>query len=573
MTKRLRWFLITILLCWHQLAAWSDDALIDFQGDHYVIHVGALNPDSEMTLMDVLMLCPEVLTDNARTLNDNFILCVDDIDLFMDNETFLKMVKANEVETIDVYTHPSISQGVGGVDGVINIIYKEADKDGTTGKATVEGSTYGNGLAYADVKTRQRQVSVRGYFLGNQHFAKGSYMEDVGFSQRHLVQDAHVSVDWTISPKDNLTIKLFHQYNDGKAYYHNQNDTYPSPNKERLGVLTVSYLRTLNDKGAELLTEVGSAFTNIKSLGLSQRDAAPYFFTELTTPLLTDDLSLLAGWEVGYDNSWLIGMNRQQYLKNDLYAQLNYLHGPWTITLGNRFTLLGYWNRNDDEAHEMWSHYRNANSYLASVGYKWGHHYVQGAFNRDFYIPTIDDFYEDVMGELALNTNYETNMVWRAELRYTFQQKNVSVFGSAVHSWKTDLPTPREETTGIKTSITWHQGMLRLTAGANFYHEHRADDELMPAQYDNYFTLRCSPALLPGHGWRLSSTLLYHSRQEKYGNHPHLFASLKVNKDLGHHCNVFADFHDLAGMPSMSLQLLPYLYHNRALTLGMTYRF
>ena len=75
MTKLLRWFLFTLLLCWHQLAAAGDDALIDFQGDHYVINVGALNPDSEMTLMDVLMLCPEVLTDNAKMLNGNFIVC------------------------------------------------------------------------------------------------------------------------------------------------------------------------------------------------------------------------------------------------------------------------------------------------------------------------------------------------------------------------------------------------------------------------------------------------------------------------------------------------------------------
>lgn len=573
MTKLLRWFLFTLLLCWQQLAAAGDDALIDFQGDHYVINVGALNPDSEMTLMDVLMLCPEVLTDNAKMLNGNFILCVDDIDLYMDIETFLTMVKASEVETIDVYTNPSISQGVGGSDGVINIVYKEAEKDGTTGKVALEGSTYGNGLAYADVKTRKRQVSVRGYALGNQHFARGNYLEGINFSQRELVEDAHVSVNWDISPKDNLTIKLFQQFIDSKEYYHNTNDTYQSPIKDRLGELTFSYLRTLNDKGAELLTEVGGVFANFSNLEISQRDASPYFFTELTTPLLIDDLSMIAGWEVNYDNSWYIGLNRQQYLKNDLYVQLNYLHGPWTITLGNRYTILNYWNRNDDEAHKLWSHNRNANSYLVSIGHKWGHHYVQGAFNRDFYIPIIDDFYEDVMGEPMLSTSYETNMVWRTELRYTYQQKNLAIFGSAVHSWKTDLPTPREETTGIRASVTWHQGPFRLTAGANFYHEHCAGDDLIPAQYDNSFTLRLSPALLPGHGWRLSSTLIYHSRQEQYGNHPHLFASLKVNKDLGRHCNIYADFHDLAGMPSMFMELLPYIYHNRALTLGMTYRF
>ena len=44
-------------------------------------------------------------------------------------------------------------------------------------------------------------------------------MEGVSFSQRQLVQDAHVSVNWDISPKDNLTIKFFQQFIDSKEYY------------------------------------------------------------------------------------------------------------------------------------------------------------------------------------------------------------------------------------------------------------------------------------------------------------------------------------------------------------------
>ena len=32
----------------------DDDEIIEFQGDRYVIHVDKMNPDSEMTLLDVL---------------------------------------------------------------------------------------------------------------------------------------------------------------------------------------------------------------------------------------------------------------------------------------------------------------------------------------------------------------------------------------------------------------------------------------------------------------------------------------------------------------------------------------
>jgi hypothetical protein len=54
-------------------------------------------------------------------------------------------------------------------------------------------------------------------------------------------------------------------------------------------------------------------------------------------------------------------------------------------------------------------------------------------------------------------------------------------------------------------------------------------------------------------------------------NHAHLYASVKVNKDLGRRCNVFADFHDIAGQPDASTLYMTQSYKNRALTIGLTY--
>ena len=44
----------------------DDDEIIEFQGDRYVIHVDRMNPDGEMTLMDVLNTCPEFLSIDSR---------------------------------------------------------------------------------------------------------------------------------------------------------------------------------------------------------------------------------------------------------------------------------------------------------------------------------------------------------------------------------------------------------------------------------------------------------------------------------------------------------------------------
>ena len=97
------------------------------------------------------------------------------------------------------------------------------------------------------------------------------------------------------------------------------------------------------------------------------------------------------------------------------------------------------------------------------------------------------------------------------------------------------------------------------------YHLHTSFDETIN---NTYYTLKLAPTLLLGKGFRLSSTLLYNSKQEVPDQPAHLYASVKMNKDLGKRCNVFADFHDLAGQPDREPYLLRQSFHNRALTIG-----
>ena len=133
--------------------------------------------------------------------------------------------------------------------------------------------------------------------------------------------------------------------------------------------------------------------------------------------------------------------------------------------------------------------------------------------------------------------------------------------------------TPNEYLTGLRTSITWNKGNFRLTAGANFYHKHISgfEDSLEPV-YNNFYQLKLAPTWLLGKGFRLSSVLLYNSRRYDYLEiHPHLFASVKVNKDIGRHCNLFADFHDIAGRQTAYTINMMDTYQNRALTIGLTY--
>ena len=561
----------------------SADDIIEHRGDRYVIHVEALNPDSEMTLLDVLHLCPELISYDGKNITNGYRLRINNTAIAVDQETVLENIKASELKYVQICNYTSAAKGVNGGGGVIDIYYKP--QEGTSGKVAIEGSTYGNGKLYADIKSKvSENLILTGYAMTNQQYTKGYPTDGGTLKSRNTSEAAHLLIDWNMSKKDNLKIKLYQQFNDYKNKITDiTNSTMVFPMINRYSDMVATYEHTLNDNGALLIFEGGvdylstsSEFGAFDSNTNSFRETAPYFFIETNYPVLNNELWIMLGWEIDYDNSWYKGVSREQYMFNNIYLQFDYSHGPWVFTLGDRFRHLNYWNRlADPNDNGLWSHNRNNHGFVASAGYKTKGHFIQAAFDRDHYVPSVEsDFFGDkIDGKRTYNTDYKTNLIWRAEARYTYQNENFVFFGNVLHTWMNDLPGPNEQTTGIRTSATWNKGPLRLTAGVNYYHYHVNATPAEGGKHENYYTLKLAPTLLLGKGFRVSSVLLYCSRQKLHDIHPHLYSSVKVNKDFGRHFNVFADFHDLAGMPTMTSLEMINAYNKRALTVGMTYRF
>ena len=105
------------LSCVNAYAA-GDDEIIEYQGDRYVIHVDRMNPDSEMTLMDVLNTCPEFMSLNGKTIDLDYNLRVDNVGIIVDKESFLRNVKACEIARIQVCSNSSVAKSVGGTTGL-----------------------------------------------------------------------------------------------------------------------------------------------------------------------------------------------------------------------------------------------------------------------------------------------------------------------------------------------------------------------------------------------------------------------------------------------------------------------
>jgi hypothetical protein len=251
-------------------------------------------------------------------------------------------------------------------------------------------------------------------------------------------------------------------------------------------------------------------------------------------------------------------------------VQLDFKKGPWIISVGDRFRHNTFWDKHyDEDVSSLWSHNRNDHALHASVGYRKGRHFVQGIFSRSFFNPLAGDFHTYLEeGSLLHSTDYKTNLAWRSEARYTYQTDRLQAIGSVTHTLLSDMLTPNESLISLGTSVTWRQGDLRLTAGANVNHLHISYDD---AVNSTYFTLKLAPILLLGKGFRLSSVLIYNSKNDAIDQDAHLYASVKIGKDLGKRCHLFADFHDIAGQQKGASYLLRQSFKNRALTIGFTY--
>ena len=549
--------------------------IVEHQGNHYTIHADALEPDAEMTLLDVLQICPEFMTIDGKSITADYVLTIDDISVGGNWESLLQNIKAIELDELHIYNYSTVANGDDGISGEINITFKDAKQ--RNAKIALSGSTYGNGRMFASYAESGEKLSVRGMLNTELRYGKGSINDAMNMTSRRGIEKATVFLNWHPTERDKLEFKLVQGYLDqaNRFYVDGEPDPEKEMTRERLGEFSAIYERKLNDRGAYLYLEGGLDYMNMTENQLDVQTWAPIWNVEAGFPLFTDHLTVTTGWELNYIDNKTKTIDREQYLYNDLYLQFNYTLGPWILTLGDRLRLIGYWDKyeaNLEAGQQEWKHHRNDHALHASVGYKHGRHFLQGSLARNFYIPSMSDFFHmEEQTKLRLyTTDFEDNLFWQVEARYAYQTPKLFASASLLHQWEKDETSGNEQVTGIRTSATWHYGALRLTAGADYFHQHVDEGTNNEALNDNYYHLKLAPTLTLGAGWRLSSLLLYTSRKKQYDAHPWLYASLKVNKDLGRYCNVFADFHDIAGSPVALTSDLSGYYKNRALTIGIT---
>ena len=584
-----------------QLAA----APIEHIGDRYMIHVPELELTGEESLLDVLMMCPEVMTldgnniiggDPFANLYGKFVIRIDNQEYGLDYATLLHHFKAREIETIKVCQNAEVMKGCSSLKKVIDITLRKSE-NGVSGRVGFFGDTYGGGKGIVSVLSQQQKLRILSHVEGSMQRSsfhpQGAYAGDNGSTSinHYSHEGAKLNILWTPTEKDVLEV-------DAMQTYTRNHFSGDAADFVRAYHLQADYTRTLGENGSSILFTLGAE--NISDQGGSSAsdfelssDAGiglnaglppyrnhftyPFVVVEYATPVFSQNLWITAGFEGGLsiEKNCVKGYtNHSNY--QDLYGQIDYHIGKWGFMVGDRYRTI-HFHPKQLETEEKWKNTTHNHSYTLSIYHQFTPgNTLQGTFCRRIFNPDFGDFITagDMEGawKPVYTADISERLAYVAELKYTYSKPNL-VVSTSVKNIHQDLPgVDRDNTLGIGTTAFWHKGILRLTAGFNYFWEKAEvfETDIKPQrktqEYSHFAVFKLAPQLSLPSGWRLASNMIWCTRRHTITPNytpANLYAEMGVYKTINRHWTLEGRYHDIAGQH----------FGNRAAMLGGTYYF
>ena len=564
-------------------------APIEHIGDRYIMHVSEMELTGEESLLDILMMCPEVISldgnnviggDPFANQYGKFVIRIDNQEYGLDYATLLHHFKAREIESIKVCQNAEVMKGCSSLKKVIDITLRKGE-NGVSGRVGLFGDTYGGGKGIVSVLSQQDDLRILSHVEGNfqrtSNSDKDAYQNQSSNTINHYSHEgAKLNVLWTPTSKDILEV-------DAMQTYTRNHFTHSPADYVRAYHLQADYTRTLGENGSSILFTLGAE--HISDNGRTQEESQtfpyqnhstyPFAVVEYATPVLTQALWITAGFEGGLSiekNCIADYINHSNY--EDFYVQLDYNIGKWGFMAGERYRIINFRPKQISSA-SKWKHTTHNHIYSFSAYYTFTPgHTLQGTFCRRIFNPEFGDFVTAGDMEGAWKPTYTTDirnsLANVMELKYTYSKPNLVVSTSVKNIHQHRIDNNHDNTLGIGTTAFWHTGILRLTAGFNYFWE-RAETPVeetssRDTSYHNFAVFKLAPQLTLPDGWRLTSNLIWctyrHTATPAY-TPANLYAEVGVYKNIGKHFTLEGRFHDIASQH----------FGNRAATIGCTYYF
>ena len=564
-------------------------APIEHIGDRYIMHVSEMELTGEESLLDVLMMCPEVISLDGNNIiggdpfanqYGKFVIRIDNQEYGLDYATLLHHFKAREIESIKVCQNAEVMKGCSSLKKVIDITLRKGE-NGVSGRVGLFGDTYGGGKGIVSVLSQQDDLRILSHVEGNfqrtSNSDKDAYQNQSSNTVNHYSHEgAKLNVLWTPTSKDILEV-------DAMQTYTRNHFTHSPAEYVRAYHLQADYTRTLGENGsiilftlgAEHISDNGRTKEESQTFPYQNHSTYPFAVVEYATPVLTQDLWITAGFEGGLSiekNCIADYINHSNY--EDFYVQLDYNIGKWGFMAGERYRIINFRPKQISSA-SKWKHTTHNHIYSLSAYYTFTPgHTLQGTFCRRIFNPEFGDFVTAGDMEGAWKPTYTTDirnsLANVMELKYTYSKPNLVVSTSVKNIHQHLMDNNHDNTLGIGTTAFWHTGILRLTAGFNYFWERAEtpveETTLRDTSYHNFAVFKLAPQLTLPDGWRLTSNLIWctyrHTATPAY-TPANLYAEVGVYKNIGKHLTLEGRFHDIVSQH----------FGNRAATIGCTYYF
>lgn len=552
---------------------------VELKHDRNVIYPQRMKLNGNETLLDVIQMYRGMLVTGYDNILDGFQLRLDNDNLLGDVRMLLTSIRAVDVEMLQIVDNPGVQKGTTGLGGVIDMhLLKRSGAEGTIG---FEASNNGPS-ALSGGRNASLLPSLMGRLCTKRAEMTGIFGYKYGDSdgRRNDEETLHFGMCSALTERDRQTLAASQQYSQEKTAW--------ETSRNRTSYVSMSNTHAFNDKGLELLTQVLFLHSSSpldtyvsklsRNVSMQSTTNMPIALAELYVPLPVKGMDFMAGYEFDYSRmSYWVGFSDGvahegamelptegtfSVTNHNFYAELTYSLPRWTFSIGGRSILYRYGfsdhlklDKHRSDERNTW---RVSAIYRPSVA-----HQLQLSYNRKFVNPIYAEYtVADILGQGEYITTPEIDdekfnetKIEQLQLVYCTKAGNVHIQSGAnyynlqgyVRTFSVPLQWINTDTWQAQASASWHTGSFNLTAGMELTTSKYRMEEQLQKKRNTFAVFSLAPTLFLPQQWQLRAQAVCFTKYapKRMADDNDIYASLQLNKQIGRHADLYAQWHDI----------------------------